>query len=495
MFAKTNWVVKILGGGFLAIMAILPFHALITTWAISNFGHETIIKSWKELLLIGVLLPLSLYALIKNPKIFKTIWQRTINKLLFAYVALNCVLVLLMSNGMRSEVAGLVFNLRFFAMFIFAQLLLELLPTEKLKDITLKIVFAGGLVVVAFGALQVLLLPADFLRHFGYSANIIPPYFTVDNNEAIVRILSTLRGPNALGAYLIFWLPILAYITQKVWGLPSSRKPHSSSSQTISAANSFSSLDVYTNTSHSEKAVFARANLPIKQVKSSDEANRQNWQIWTVLVWAASLLTLYGSRSRSAWLGVCVALFIFTFMQLKSFYKKQLIIGTLVAFGAFFAIILWQWNGVFVQSTLLHRDPAESSNINSDEQRSSSIQHAIKSVVNHPFGQGPGSSGLASTYGVNSSIVENYYLQVATELGVLGLILFIAINVLVFILLWSRRQEVIALALCAGFIGLVLANLLLPAWGDETVSMLWWGMAGIAAFAPLVKKPKKRAKL
>ncbi|MFO0882188.1 MAG: hypothetical protein U0491_01950 [Candidatus Saccharimonadales bacterium] len=58
----------------------------------------------------------------------------------------------------------------------------------------LRVLFWGGVAVVVFGALQVLVLPKDILAHIGYQKSIIPPYFTVDNNEQLVRIISTLRS-------------------------------------------------------------------------------------------------------------------------------------------------------------------------------------------------------------------------------------------------------------------------------------------------------------
>ncbi len=61
-------------------------------------------------------------------------------------------------------------------------------------------IFSG---VIVFGVLQVIVLPKDFLSLFGYGPQTIQPYLTVDNNEAYIRINSTLRGPNPLGLYVV----------------------------------------------------------------------------------------------------------------------------------------------------------------------------------------------------------------------------------------------------------------------------------------------------
>jgi O-antigen ligase len=344
-----------------------------------------------------------------------------------------------MHNANRAEVAGLVFNLRFFAMFMLAQVLIAKLNAKQLQEFSLRCIFWGGTVVVVFGALQVLVLPHDFLRHFGYAANIIPPYFTVDNNQNYVRILSTLRGPNALGAYLVFWLPFLLLVTKRMWP------------------------------------------VAIK------------YRVIAAFIWLASFVTLFGTRSRSAWLGAFIALAVSVALVANKKQQKQLMYaGSASLVGVFVALAL-TWNSNFVQTSLWHRDPAEASSINSDNQRQSSLSASVKAIAERPFGRGPGSVNIASTYGPSPITVENYYLQVAEELGVIGLLIFVATVVLVALKLWQQRASDIAAALLAGLIGVSTVSMFLPAWGDETLSMLWWGMAGLVAFVALAKKPQKRA--
>jgi len=48
-----------------------------------------------------------------------------------------------------------------------------------------------------------------FLIYLGYGENTIQPYLTVDQNQDFIRINSTLRGPNPLGAYAVIVLSIL----------------------------------------------------------------------------------------------------------------------------------------------------------------------------------------------------------------------------------------------------------------------------------------------
>lgn len=436
MFSSKSKPVQVLAGFFLLILAYLPVHALISTWAISNFGHEMLFKAWKEILLFFVAVPLTIWLLFTDKKIYKIFKQNKINNFIAAFASVSIVLAVLRDNPAKVEIAGLVFDLRFLAMFIVGQVLALKNAKSEFRELVLRFIFWGGIVVVAFGALQVLLLPNDFLRHFGYQNSIIPPYFTVDNNQNIVRILSMLRGPNALGAYLVFWLPVLALVTKRMW--PVALK----------------------------------------------------FKVWAVIIWAASLITLFGSRSRSGWLGAVVSVGVFILLSVNNVWRKRLIIIGFVGLAAVSILLAISWNSTMVQTTLKHRDPGEQSSINSDDQRTGSLVESAKAFLANPVGAGPGSVNLASTYGDKPIIVENYYLQISQEYGALGLIAFMAILVMVGLKLWQLRQNDIAASLLAGYIGLAIVNMLLPAWSDETVSMLWWGFAGVVIFSYTSKNIK-----
>jgi hypothetical protein len=64
-------------------------------------------------------------------------------------------------------------------------------------------------IVVLFGLLQIFILPRDFLRHFGYGPSTIPVFETINNNKQYLRIASTLRGANPLGAYMLVPISLL----------------------------------------------------------------------------------------------------------------------------------------------------------------------------------------------------------------------------------------------------------------------------------------------
>ena len=98
-------------------------------------------------------------------------------------------------------------------------------------------------------------------------------------------------------------------------------------------------------------------------------------------------------------------------------------------------------------------------------------------MLAHPLGQGVGSSGSASLFTNTPTVIENQFLFVAHETGWLGLVLFIAITWVVLAQLWRKRSDWMVLAVFASGVGLVVVGLMLPVWADDTVSIVWWGIA------------------
>ena len=96
---------------------------------------------------------------------------------------------------------GLIINLRFLAFFMVTWAVT--IRTSRLRKNWKWLVLWPAGIVVIIGLLQVFVLPNDFLRHFGYGDNTIPAVETINHNINYVRVASTLRGANPLGAYLL----------------------------------------------------------------------------------------------------------------------------------------------------------------------------------------------------------------------------------------------------------------------------------------------------
>ena len=90
-----------------------------------------------------------------------------------------------------------------------------------------------------------------------------------------------------------------------------------------------------------------------------------------------------------------------------------------------------------------------------------------------------GSTGSAAQFGDTPLIIENQYLMVAHEVGWLGLALFLGVCWLVLVELWRRRQNWRAAAVWASGLGAAAVGMLLPVWVDDTVAIIWWGLAAV----------------
>jgi hypothetical protein len=292
----------------------------------------------------------------------------------------------------------------------------------------LKVFMFGGVVVMVFALLQVFVLPADILSHIGYGHNTIEPYMTVDKNTDYIRINSTLRGPNPLGAYAVI---VLAFIA----------------------------------------AAIAKRKVP---------PMKQSWVVACILV-VGGLVALWVSYSRSALIAGVIAIAIAVTVSLfrKKHAKIWIIVGSvlLLSVGGYLA---FHQNSTFVSNVLLHENPNGGSAVTSNDGHVSSLQDGVARLVNQPLGAGVGSSGSASLMGNEPLIIENSYLFVAHESGWLGLILFVAIFVMVLVRLWRGRVSYVALGVFASGVGLAGMALLLPIWADDTIGIIWWGLAAVA---------------
>ena len=156
------------------------------------------IKAWKELMLAValILLVIDYYhrralAALRNDWV---VW------LVGVYALLHIATSLLSPLTQGQAIAGLMIDLRYVAYFIAIYLFLKAYPVYRQSFF--KVLLIGSGIVLGFAVLQ-LVLPHDFLKYVGYSSETIQPYLTVDNNPDYVRLQSTLRGPNPLGAYAL----------------------------------------------------------------------------------------------------------------------------------------------------------------------------------------------------------------------------------------------------------------------------------------------------
>jgi hypothetical protein len=142
----------------------------------------------------------------------------------------------------------------------------------------------------------------------------------------------------------------------------------------------------------------------------------------------------------------------------------------------------------------LHTENGSSAPESSNYGHRAALERAVKDVAHHPLGSGVGTAGPQSVYNKDlPRIAENYYLQIGQEIGIAGMILFIAIITLVLMELYHRKDDPMALALFASLLGLSMVGLLSHVWTDDTLAYIWWGLAGIS-LSPVILTDRHKLK-
>ncbi len=197
----------------MVIFFLVPFHAFLTVWGSKIVGHYTALRLWDEALL-AISIAGVLYLLFTDHKIrFHTLSRRLV-WLILCYMALNVAWGILAFNQhdvtAKALGYGLIVNLRFLVFFLVTWAVA--LRMARLRIHWQWLVTWPAVVVVGFGLLQIFALPNDFLKHFGYGPSTIPAVETINNNPSFVRIASTLRGANPLGAYLVIPISLVTVL-------------------------------------------------------------------------------------------------------------------------------------------------------------------------------------------------------------------------------------------------------------------------------------------
>lgn len=424
----TNILPWILLIGFGVILVLLPFHAFLSTWAGASFGQPLVWKSWKEILLL-LLLPVVVAYLYVKPEIAQILWSRWINKLVLLFSLIVGIGAILSPATVEAIASGIMFDLRFFALFLLAQIIVEskYVGVEKIKSLVGPALLFITIILGIMAVLQVLSLPKDFLVQFGYDKNSsIAPFILVDENQDALRAFATMRGPNTLGAYLV--LPIALALV-----------------------------------------------LVMKQ--------RRNYLAWASL--GLGLVALGLTGSRSAWLGAfaAIATIVLLFVPGKKLGKLLLWAMPIGVIASVVAVWLAMTVPV-IRLALFHSSPGDPTLLEgSSEQHWVATTTGVADVLAHPFGSGIGTAGPASFYGTTVKLAENYFVQIAQEVGVIGLGAFIAICLALTMQLWRARDQLWPKVLLASLLGLTVINLFLHGWADDPTAMTWWACAGLFAFA------------
>lgn len=406
------------------VFAGVVFHAPLSVWLGVNLPeYDLLVKAWKEMILVA-LFPIGIFLAWKRG-VLREILQ---DKIIFGiglYALLHILLVFVFQPPFLATISGLMIDLRYLLFFMLVYIALRLMPQYVNTFLWAGVIAAG--VSLTFAVLQVFLLPPDFLKVIGYGRDTIETHLLVDDNPDFVRVNGTLRGPNPLGAYTVMVLSLLAGFVLKV------------------------------------------------RMKGA-------W-LRVLVIWlgAASVVALWASYSRSALIAALIGIAIVAGLifahkvPVKFWLVGIILVGALAGLGIYAAR-----DTALVQNVFLHDNESTGGAATSNEEHVASLQTGLERMLAQPLGAGPGSTGSASLYGSEPLIIENQYLFVAHESGWLGIVLFVWIYGLVLWRLWRQPRTWLSMGVLASGIGLAAIGLLQPVWADDTVSLVWWGLAGVA---------------
>lgn len=406
-----DFIIDTLQIAMITLVIGIPFSVLVTVWLAGTVDIR-LSSAWKEVMVV-VLAFMALYLFLKDSKLRNTILARKANLLIGVYFFLHLAYIPF-SKDYFIAFAGMASNVRFLICFIIVQVIVFYRAgfSERLQNIIINV----ATVVAGLGIVQALLLPKDFLRHFGYELpgavkSGVPPAYHMVANSGLVRAQSVLRGPNVLGAYLI--LPLTAAVTTK--------------------------------------------------------------KLKTAILFGAAILLSY---SRSAWMGAFVALCIIGFYVYQKRLKGHGLIiafltGLIIILTSVFAL-----NTSIGRQLILH-DTGSSIVEDSNAGHLKASTTGFSDILAHPLGRGPGSAGPVSALTGHPRVAENYFIQVTQETGWIGGALLLAIHAVAIkslILAKTNKRMTVIASLC----GLIVTNLLLHTWADEAVAITFWMYAGAA---------------
>lgn len=413
----------------LALSVYMPLHIFLSQWLSTYTGGLEVWKAAKDVILVLAVFPL-LFLAFKQGAFKSTFFKRFII-LGAAYVAIYMLFLLFDRNAdLISAITGSVYNTRILGYLLLGYVVANSKLGAQYARTVLKVTLVMALIVATFGVLQYF-LPKDFLTHFGYSLERgVKAMFFIDDKPDFPRVMSTLRDPNSLGAYLA--LPI----------------------------------------------VYSTYFLFIKRGK-------QEWKVlsdkWLRILLVASALCLIATFSRSGAITVFVSvatLLLVSIRNKRAVTKKYapLALVGIVLIGS----LLFAFRNTYVYKNVVIHSDESSAQLDPNELRVALNKDAVYRIKNNPFGEGPGTAGVVSINNPEGvKLTENYYLQIAEEVGVVGLAMFICIFALFLLRLCAVRSNFGIIIFSVG-VGIAVFSLLNHAWINEALALQWWLLSGLA---------------
>lgn len=410
--------------GAYALLTYMPFHVFLSQSVSLLTGGLPAWKIAKDVFTLLLVIITVICVWTQRKKVPQWYWAAAGLALLYALIH-GLTYFFNQDTGLRIAMLASVYNNRLLWYFLIGAGALILHPSRTFMVAALRLVIVVSTIVSLLAVVQYF-LPKDVLTHVGYSVSRgVKPAFFIDDKPDLPRVMSTIRDPNSLGAFLV--VPVTVLIL-----------------------------------------AFNKAD------------NRRRMLV-------AGLLGLHGlalllTFSRGSWLAmmisVCVALALWQRALLLKYVKRFWLVGVtgLLLFGG----VLYAFRDQYVvQNIIFHSDETTRAELDSNELHADFVSRGLRGIARDPLGHGPGTAGIVAIQNPSGGLLtENYYVQIGFEAGLLGLLVFIAV------LLWVYRllgDGLPATALRAAFWGYVVANLVAHTWSNEAVAAQWWLLAGMVA--------------
>lgn len=415
--AKINNYQKILAVCFLLILALMPFHGLLSLSIGKLSSQQALVQAWKEILIVIMLAVAAIGLFKKRLKIPKLDWT---NKTAIIIIGLATIYIVFSPTTLSPMLFGLKTDIVPILLFLLAQFAAPALNQKKL----IKFLLLPAALVAILAILQVTLIPSSWLLVIGYGPTTINPLQLVDPALQLVRAFASLGGPNQLGAYMILplCLSLVLSVRNKDW----------------------------------------------------------RFGLLTLLFAAALALSFSRSAWIGGLIAAAISIFLLLRGRVRWLFSIFVVLAVIISVMVINPILNSSTNST-AQYLLLHGRVFDSKVEGSDSNRITSAAVAVELARRHPFGLGLGSAGPASYRASTPIISENWYIQIVLELGWFGLAAFIAFFVCNGLWLWrsARSKNLLSIALLAALIGLSITNLFLHTWADSTLALIFMATLGL----------------
>ncbi|MDQ5944057.1 MAG: hypothetical protein QG658_123 [Patescibacteria group bacterium] len=416
---------KRLGGMLIVLLlALVPFHALFVVWGGSVVGRSELLSIWKELLIIFIV---GLALAVSLPQVFRKGWREVLRQPSIVLVGL------ILLAGLLANLLNASYGMAFFVgikttavplvLFLAVQPFAHEISEHKLA----RIVLGSACVVAILALVQFFLVPTSFLASIGYGESTILPFQGVHPEFPFGRSFSTLGGPNQLGTYLIVPFAVA-----------------------LAAA-----------------------------VKARSRKSRLVASLLVTLFVTAAITTF----SRSALIGFGVATAVVVLLAVPKKYRLLTVL-VFLASAAVAALVMWgvltNDNSTILDRFLVRGELTPSGVLGGDEGHIAAIVKGYATISMFPGGLGFGTAGPASFYAVRPLLTENWYLQIAIEIGLIGLALMLLL--LAHIVRRVRQHGIhdpIRIGYAAAVLGIMVSALFLHSLADSTLAILLFGMGGL----------------